>query len=56
MLWEIYQVPENEVFEGDVREDFMKLTWEEQPGAIFSITYMTWGRETHSRYSKRVKI
>ena len=56
MLWEIYQEPENVFFEGDVHEDFMKLTWEEQPGEIFSITYMTWGRETRSKYSKRVKI
>ena len=48
--------PKNEVFEGDVREDFMKLTWEEQSGEIFSITYMSWGRETRSKYSKRVKI
>ena len=39
-IWE----PKNEVFEGDVCGDFMKLTWEEQLGAIFSISYMTWGR------------
>ena len=48
--------PKKEGFEGDVREDFIKLTWEEIHGVTFSITYMTWGRETRSKNSKRMNI
>ena len=48
--------PKNEFFEGDVRENFIKLTWEEISGVIFHRTYMTWGRETRFKGSKRVKI
>ena len=43
-------------FEGDVREDFVKLTWEEISGVISYRNYMTWGRETRLKWSKRVKI